>query len=184
MTSELWQAVGGEVRVAVDEAEWWGASLSVLLAAVHHPRTLAARQPGTDPEEVAWDVLVEVAELYAAAQIAEAQAEQADSGERAASVSVRRDGAEIAFAPGAEVASLARCLEVFATAVLDPSSPEAAVARGATAYAAAAWSTHIGKASGTLGGTEPPGEGGTGSGPSAVDGLRHRRAASDHGTTR
>ena len=62
------------------------------------------------------------------------------------------------FAPGGEVANLAWCIEVFATAVLDPSGPDAMVARGATAYAASAWSTDIGKASGTLGATEQGGE--------------------------
>ena len=186
MTSELWQVVGGEVRVAVDEAEWWGASLAVLLAAVHHPGTLADQLPETDPLEVASDVQAGVAELYAAARIAGAHARDTDAGEElaTATASVRRDGAEIVFAPGAEVANLAWCLELFASAVLDPIGADAAVARGATAYAASAWSADIGKASGTLGGTGAPGEGRTGSGPSAVDGVQHRRAAPDHGTSR
>ena len=184
MTSELWQVVGGEVRVAVDEAEWWGASLAVLLAAVHHPGTLADQLPETDPLEVASDVQAGVAELYAAARIACAHARNTDAGEEPATASVRRDGAEIVFAPGAEVANLARCLELFTSAVLDPTGADAALARGAIAYAASAWSADIGKASGTLGRTGAHGEGGTGSGPSAVEGVQHRRAAPDYGTTR
>ncbi len=133
--------------------------------------------------EVALDVLADVAELYAAAAVADAHSRGADPGDRPASVSVRRDGAAIVFAPGAEVANLAWCLELFASAVLDPIGADAAVARGATAYAASAWSADIGKASGTLGGTGAPGEGRTGSGPSAADAVL-RRAAPDHGTSR
>jgi len=183
MIGQPWQVAGGEVRVAIDDAEWWAASLAVLHAAIHHPRSLAAALPETDPVEVAAAVLAEVADLYAAAAIAEGQAGP-DSGVGSAWVSVRRVGAEMVFAPGAVVSNLARCLEVFAIAALDPSSPDATVARGATAYAAAAWSADIRKASKTLGGTEPPGEAGSGSGPSAVDGVQHRRAAPDHGTNR
>ncbi len=154
MIRQLWQVVGGDVRVAVDEAEWWGASLSVLIAAVHHPDALATRRPESDPVEVARDVLTDVAELYAAAAVADAQARHADPGDRPASVSVRRDGAEIVFAPGAEVADLV--LELFASAVVDPGGADAAAARGATAYAASAWSVDIGRASGTLSAVDPP----------------------------
>lgn len=150
MIGPRWLAVDGDVRVAVEEAERWGASLSVLIAAVHHPGTLATAQPETDPAEVARTVLAEVAELYAAAAVAEAQDRGGDRDDRPGVTPVRRDGADVVFAPGAELANLAMCVEVFATAVLEPSSPDAAVARGATAYAAAAWSTGIGKASGTL----------------------------------
>ena len=64
--------------------------------------------------------------------------------------SVHRDGNRIVFSPGEELANFAWCLEIFALAVLDGSSPEAAIARGATAYAASAWSGDIGKASGSL----------------------------------
>lgn len=181
MTRQLWQVVGGGVRVAVDEAEWWGASLSVLIAAVHHPDVLATRQPENDPVEVARDVLADVAELYAAAAVADAQSRRADPGDRPASVSVRRDGAEIVFAPGAEVANLARCLELFASAVVDPGGADAAAARGATAYAASAWSADIGRAAGTLGAVDPPRQRATSSEPAAVTGGHDRRAASDHG---
>ncbi len=185
MIRQLWQAVGGDVRVAVDEAEWWGASLSVLIAAaVHHPDALAARQPASDPVEVARDVLADVAELYAAAAVADGQARRAELGDRPASVSVRRDGAEIVFAPGAEVADQARCLELFASAVVDPGGADATAARGATAYAASAWSADIGRASGTLGAVDPPRQCGTGSEPGAVKGGHDRRAASDHGAGR
>ncbi|HVL06830.1 MAG TPA: hypothetical protein VM388_12645 [Acidimicrobiales bacterium] len=184
MIRQLWQVVGGDVRVAVDEAEWWGASLSVLIAAVHHPDALATRQPESDPVEVARDVLADVDELYAAAAFADAQARRADPGDRPASASVRRDGAEIVFAPGGEVANLARCLELFASAVVDPGGADAAVARGATAYAASAWSADIGKAAGTLGAVDPPRQRGTSPEPAAVNGGHDRRAASDHGADR
>ncbi len=184
MIRQLWQAVGGDVRVAVDEAEWWGASLSILIAAVHHPDTLATRQPESDPVEVARDVLADVAELYAAAAVADAQSRRADPGDRPASVSVRRDGAEIVFAPGAEVANLARCLELFASAVVDPGGVDAATARGATAYAASAWSSEIGRASGTLGAADPPRQRSTSSESAAVNGGHDRRPASDHGAGR
>ena len=148
---QLWQVVDGEVRVAVDEAEWWGASLAILVTAVHHPGALAAAQPGTDPADVARAVLAEVAELYAAAAIADGRVQDAEGEGLSGTASVRRDGTEIVFAPGREVTNLAMCLEIFASAVLDPSSPEATVARGATAYAASAWSADIGTASGALG---------------------------------
>ena len=150
MIRQLWQVVAGEVRVPIEEAEWWGASLAVLIAAVHHPGVLATVQQGTDPADVAGDMLAEVDELYMAAAVADAQVQDADGGDRAGTALVRRNGAELVFAPGGEVANLAMCLEIFATAVLDPAGPEAAVARGATAYAASAWSTDIGKASGAL----------------------------------
>ena len=184
MIRQLWQVVAGDVRVAVDEAEWWGASLSVLIAAVHHPDALATRQPASDPVEVARDVLADVDELYAAAAVADAHARHADAGDRPASVSVRRDGAEIVLAPGAEVANLARCLELFASAVVDPGGGDAAVARGATAYAASAWSADIGKAAGTLGAVDPPRQRGTSSEPAAFNLSHDRRAASDHGARR
>ena len=130
MIGQLWQVAGGDVRVAVDEAEWWGASLSVLIAAVHHPDAFATCQPETDPVEVARDMLADVAELYAAAAVADTQARRADPGNRPASVPVRRDGAEIVFAPGAEVANLARCLELFASAVVDPGGADAPLPPG------------------------------------------------------
>ena len=158
MIRQLWKVVGGDVRVAVDEAEWWGASLAVLIAALHHPSALATRQPETDPADVARRVLAEVADLYAAAAIADAQVQRAEAVGRPGAAAVRRDRAEIVFAPGGEVANLAWCMEVFATAVIDPSSLDAKVARGATAYAASAWSTDIGKASGTVSAPEQGGD--------------------------
>jgi hypothetical protein len=63
---------------------------------------------------------------------------------------VHAEGDEVVFSPGAEVANLAFCVMVFATAVLEPESHEASIARGATAYAASAWSSDIGRASGAL----------------------------------
>jgi hypothetical protein len=62
------QAVDGEVRIPLDEAEWWGAALAILVAAIHHPGVLAARQPDTDPAEVAREVLANLGELQAQAQ--------------------------------------------------------------------------------------------------------------------
>ena len=146
-----WQVVDGEVRVAVDEAEWLGASLAVLVAAIHHPDVLTACQPETEPSEVARAVLAELCELYAAASMADAQLQEIRVADPPGGEPVRRDGDEMVFSPGGELANLAMCLEVFATAVLKPASSEASVARGATAYAASAWSAAIGKASGKLG---------------------------------
>jgi hypothetical protein len=184
LIGKLWRVAGGDVRVAVDEAEWWGASLGVLIAAVHHPDALATCHPENDPVEVARDVLADVAELYAAAAVADAipGAPTREIGRPPSRYG--RDGAEIAFAPGAEVANLARCLELFASAVIDPGGADAAVARGATAYAASAWSADIGRASGTLGAVDPPRLRGTSSEPAAVNGGDDRRAASDHGADR
>jgi len=184
MIMQVWQVVGGDVRVAVDEAEWWGASLGVLIAAVHHPDALATRQPESDPVEVARDVLADVPERYAAAAVADAQARRADPGDRPGSVSVRRDGTEIVFAPGVEVANLARRLELFASAVVDPGGADAAAARGATAYATSACSADISRASGTLGTVDTPRQSGTRSEPVAVNGSHDSRAASDHGADR
>lgn len=155
MVRQQWRVVDGEVRLPVEEAEWWGASLAVLVAAIHHPGVLAEELPEADPAQVAREVVAEVAELYWAATAAHAQGSAADTDRRGAA-SVRRDGEELVFAPGGEVANLAMCLELFATAVLGPDGPKATVARGATAYAASAWSADIGEASGAL---ESPGPG-------------------------
>ncbi len=147
----LWQAVDGEVRIPLDQAEWWGAALAVLVAAVHHPGVLAARQPDTDPAEVAREALAVLCELQAAATCADAQAlgDEVEDAPRS-SPSVRREEDEVVFSPGGEVANLALCVLIFSTAVLEPRSPEATIARGATAYAASAWSHDIGKATGAL----------------------------------
>jgi hypothetical protein len=149
MTS-VWRIVDGEVRASLEEAEWWGGALAVLVAAIHHPEQLAAQQPETDATEVAQDVLADLGELYAIADAANARPESRGLGPESRSVTVRRDGGEVVFSPGCEIANLAWCLLVFATAVVAPESQEAAIARGATAYAAAAWSTDIGTASGSL----------------------------------
>ena len=145
-----WQVVDREVRVAGDEAEWWGASLAVLVAAIHHPDDLARSQPHTDPSRVAQQVLAEVCELYAVASKADASRQDVDSADRPGGDAARRDGDEMVFFPGGELANLALCLETFAMAVLEPESSEASMARGAFAYSAAAWSADIGKASGAL----------------------------------
>jgi len=145
-----WRAVDGDVRVPLDEAEWWGASLAVLVAVIHHPRLLAAQQPGTDPAEVAGEVLNDLGELRSAAACAEAQVQSDEAGDGRRLASVRRHGDEVVFSPGAEVANLAWSLELFARAVLEPESIEATIARGACAYAASAWSADIGRAAGSL----------------------------------
>ena len=142
-----WRAVGGEVRVPAEEAEWWGAALAVLVAAIHHPHVLAARQPDTDSAHVAHEVLGGLGELQAAAACATMRD---DAEERRGPSPVHAEGDELVFSPGSEVANLAFCLLVFATAVLDAESPEGSIARGATAYAASAWSRDIGRASGAL----------------------------------
>lgn len=149
MTS-AWRIVDGEVRASLEEAEWWGASLAVLVAAIHHPERLAAQQPETDAAEVAQEVLADVGELRAVADSADVRPETPPLGRESRSVTVRREGGDVVFSPGCEIANLAWCLMVFATAVVEPDGPEAAIARGATAYAAAAWSTDIGRASGAL----------------------------------
>jgi hypothetical protein len=148
---QLWQVVDGEVRVAVDKAERWGASLAILVAAVHHPGALASAQLGTDPADVARAALAEVAELYAVAAIAEGRVQGGEGEGRSGTASVRRDHGEIVFSPGGDVANLAMCLEIFASAVFDPASAEATMARGATAYAASTSSADIRRASGALG---------------------------------
>jgi len=145
-----WRVLAGEVWVTVEEAEWWGASLAVLVAVVHHPGVLVDRQPDTDPAEVARQVLAQVDGLYRAAARADEQDHGGDGGGGRGSGPVRRDGDAVVFSPGAEVANLALCLEIFACAVLDGSGADATVARGASAYAAAAWSADIGWAAGTL----------------------------------
>ena len=150
----LWRAVDGDVRVPTEEAEWWGAALAVLVAVTHHPVLLAAGQPQADPAEVARHVLDSLDELQAAAASAARQPGRDEAGERPSSISVRAEGDEVVFSPGAEVADLGFCLTVFATAVLEPASAEASIARGATAYTASAWSADIGKASGALEGMD------------------------------
>ena len=145
-----WRAVGGEVRAPAEEAEWWGAALAVLVAAIHHRHVLAARQPHTDSAHVAHEVLGGLGELQAAAACAASQTVLDDVEDRRRPTSVHAEGDELVFSPGPEVANLAFCLLVLATAVLDRGSPEESVARGATAYAASAWSRDIGRASGAL----------------------------------
>jgi hypothetical protein len=138
MMRQPWQVADGEVRVAVDEAEWWGSSLAVLVAAIHHPEALVRLQPHVDPSEVAQQVLAEVCELYAVASKADVPRQDAVSADLPGNDAARRDGDEMVFSPGGELANLALCLETFAIAVLEPASSEASMARGAIAYSAAA----------------------------------------------
>jgi hypothetical protein len=149
MTS-AWRVYDGEVCASFEEAEWWGASLAVLIAAIHHPELLADQQPETVPAEVAQEVLANLWELRAVTDAAEAETEAARLRRDSRSVTVRRQGGDVVISPGCEIANLAWCLMVFATAVVEPEGREATIARGATAYAASAWSRDIGRASGAL----------------------------------
>ncbi len=144
-----WDVRDGDVRLPVEEAEWWGAALAVLVAVFHHPHLLAEQQPGTDPLDVARDVLDGLEELReaVAAAVTETVADP-DGGRRRPSV--RRDGQDVVFSPGHEVADLGWCLELFAAAVLEPAGEQAGIARGSVAHAASAWSRDIGLASGAL----------------------------------
>lgn len=144
-----WQAIAGNVRMPLGEAEWWGASLAVLVAVVHHPHVLAA-QPDIDPVGVAREVGAQLDELERAAAHAAAQLPLDDADGYRGLVTVRREDREIVFSPGAELDNLVQCLDVFAAAVLDPQGEQAGVARGPIAYAAAAWSRDIGIATGAL----------------------------------
>lgn len=146
----VWRIIDGEARASSEEVEWWGASLAVLIAAIHHPEMLAAQQPETDAAEIALEVLANLVELRAIGDTANAKAETPGSGRGFPPARVRREGEDVVISPGYEIANLAWCLTVFASAVVDPESREAAIACGATAYAASAWSTDIGKASGAL----------------------------------
>lgn len=150
MIRERWRVIDGEVLLPLDEAEWWGASLAILVSAIHHPALLKREQPGTDPMAVARDVLEEICELREAAACAESHPPVEDIDAPWRSVSVRRRGEVVAFTPGVEVANLVLCLIVFATAVLEPEGAEATLARGALAYAASAWSRDIGTSTGAL----------------------------------
>jgi len=147
-----WRVIDDELWIPLEEAEWWGASLAVLISAIHHPGVLAASQPDADPAEVAREVLADLGELHAAGACAHARA-HGDGGEGCDGPrmpSVRRDGDDIVVSPGGEIANLALCLEIFASAVLDPTGASASIARGASAYAASAWSADIGKVTGAL----------------------------------
>lgn len=145
-----WRAVEGDVIMPAAEAEWWGASLGILLAAIHHPELLRDARPETDPIAVARDVMSEVQELRNAAVAAGAQADAADGFLGNRLLPVRRQGDDVVFSPGGEISNLAWCLWVFARAVLEPDGEEAAIAKGATAYAASACSRDIGYATGTI----------------------------------
>lgn len=147
MLPASWRVSEGALILPLEEAEWWGVSLGVLVAAIHHPQLLDDQQPETDVDEVAREVLERLGDLEEAADIVDVTA----GDDSAMATVVRRKGAFIIVRPGVEVGHLAYCLEIFARAVLGPTSEEARVARGATAYAASAWSLNIGRETGTLG---------------------------------
>lgn len=151
VVTTAWQAVQGDVLLPVDYADWLGASLSVLVAAVHHPQVLAAQQPDTDAQQVAAQVLEELPELLLAARTAEEQ--QGPAPEASAPrlhVDMRRQDGHLRISPGSELGSLTLDLEIFANAVLHPEGEDARMARGAIAYSAAAWSQELGLATGAL----------------------------------
>lgn len=141
-------ARNGDVVMPVDQAEWWGSSLGILVAAFHHPHLLSTLRPDCDPGAVARDVLDQLDEIRTAADVAEAQ--QRPDSDRRRSVDIRREGDSVVISPGDEVHNLAWCLDVFARGVIDPSGRDAITARGATGYVASAWSGDIGRATGTL----------------------------------
>ncbi len=143
-------SVTTELRLPLEELEWWGAALGVLVAVFHHPHVLAREQPETDPLAVAGEVLDRLDELASAMADAAAGTDPNDADVWRQPVALRREGDELVIWPAHEVADLAWCLEVFATGVLEPDGPQAALARGATSHAASAWSRHIGEAAGTL----------------------------------
>jgi len=114
-------ARNGDVVMPVDQAERWGSSLGILVAAVHHPRLLATLRPDSDPAAVAREVLDQLDELRHAADAAETQ--QHPDSDRPRSVDVRREGDSIVISPGDEVHNLAWCLEVFARGVIRSDRP-------------------------------------------------------------
>ncbi|MBW3642695.1 MAG: hypothetical protein KY447_07245 [Actinobacteria bacterium] len=151
VVTTVWEAVQGDVLLPVAYADWLGASLSVLVAAVHHPQVLAAQQPDTDAHEVATQVLEELPQLLLAARTAE------DQQGRAPEIStshldsdIRLEDGHLRISPGSELGSLSVDLEIFAKAVLHPEGEDARTARGAIAYSAAAWSREMGLATGAL----------------------------------
>ena len=168
VVTEAWQAVPGDVLLPVDYADWLGASLSILVAALHHPEVLAERQPGTDAREVATQVLEELTELRLAARTAERQQRpDEETVGRRLRVDRRCDFGYLRVSPGSELLSLGLNLEIFARAVLHPNSDDARAARGAIAYSAAAWSRELGRAIG-----DPPHAGGAparGDGPASPE---------------
>ena len=97
-----WQIVDGDIAIPVEEAEWWGASLAILVAALHHPHLLAIQQPETDPASVAKEVLGALDEFGVAARSAEAASQHTEPSAWGRA-SVRRDGNRIVFSPGEEL---------------------------------------------------------------------------------
>ncbi|MDP9441788.1 MAG: hypothetical protein M3P34_06365, partial [Actinomycetota bacterium] len=162
VVTTAWQAVQGDVLLPVDYADWLGASLSILVAAIRHPKVLAAQQPDTDAREVAIGVLEELPELRLAACTAERQ-QRSDPKIPVPSVcmELQSDGDHLRISPGSELLSLALDLEIFAKAVLHPGGEDARTASGAIAYSAAAWSRELGVATGALRSTGRPSTAGT-----------------------
>lgn len=143
-----WQAVQGDVLLPVDYADWIGGALSILVAAIHHPEMLEAQQPETDARTVAAEVLGELAEIQLAARTAEKQQRPEQELSVHPQVAMQPDRQHVRISPGVELLNLGLNLEVFARAVLRPDGDDAQTAKGAIAYAAAAWSRELGLATG------------------------------------
>lgn len=139
-----WKVEAGDVLLPVDDAAWWGASLSILMAAIHHPAHLADQQPDTNPSVVAREVLDALPELLAAGERAGPQAQLDDR----ISVTMVRERDCIRVSPGAEVIHLAGMLELYASAVLGLTG--AAPVQRSDGYVAHGWSRDLGEATGTL----------------------------------
>lgn len=135
-----WEAAGGELALPLDLADWLGAALSVLVAAIHHPDALTAQQPDTDPADVARQALDELELLQEAAEVVEGHDWSPDG---PPTMALRRDGPRVWIRPGGEIRALMLVLDVFAKAVLDPDGADARTARGALAYSASEWSREL-----------------------------------------
>ena len=149
MTMEGKPGMRTGLRLPIEEAEWWGAALAVLVAVFDHPHLLADQQPETDPTATAREVRVRLPELTEAIGEAAAETDFDDLDLWRQRIGLQRDGDDLVISPAREAGTLAWCLDVFSAGVLDRESPQAAIAQGGMAYAASAWSGDIGGAAGT-----------------------------------
>ena len=138
-----------ELRLVLEQDEWWGAGLGALVALPNHSHLLVEEQRETDPVAVAPEIRGRLDELAETITAAAAETDRNDAGLCWQPIGVRRDGDDLVISPAHEATDLAWCLDVSA-GVLEPEGPQAAIARGAVGYAAAAWSGDIGEAAGTL----------------------------------
>lgn len=146
---EAWSLVEGDVHLPAAEADWWGATLSILVAAIHHPAVLAAQQPDTDPVDVAREVLAEIGSLRQAVELAE-RAKRPGTGDAVTAVVTSRGegpSRRVVISPGGELRHLVWVLDVFAHAVTEPGR-HAVAHESATGHAAAAWARDLASAAG------------------------------------